>query len=318
MPTVSTFTSLISQLLPEPHAGLLSGILFGVKQTLDPELKAALIRTGTLHIVALSGMNITILTQIIAVSLERCIGRRWASVLVIPLIIGFIWFVGPSPSVIRAGIMGGITLVGTFFGKPVLGLWSWGIAVALMLIVKPLWITDLSFQLSVLASLGMILFGRDEEIRRCKDDKTSRPEDNKTIPFPELKKPQFREWNSKESEQEYANENRQPAVDFLRSTTYNLRSTLSRDLSTTLSAQVFTTPLLFFTFGRLSLISPLTNVLIVWTLPTLTVIGLLLVVCGVLFQPLGQVVAWVCWLFLEYIIRVILWTAKIPGGSIGL
>ena len=62
MPTLATFVEIINRVLPEPHAGLLSGILFGIKASISTELYDALVITGTLHIAALSGMNITILT----------------------------------------------------------------------------------------------------------------------------------------------------------------------------------------------------------------------------------------------------------------
>jgi competence protein ComEC len=279
MLTVQTFTSIINQLLPEPHAGLLSGILFGTKMSVDPVLKQALIATGTLHIIALSGMNITILTNMVSVSLLWLFPRKIAVLITIGVIIGFIFFVGLSASVVRAALMGGITLIGIVFGKNVWALWSWGVAVVLMLIARPLWITDLSFQLSLLASLGMILFGKN--------------------------KMEDREWNLGDSQ-------------LLSSIIYPLFQMLRTDLQTTLAAQTLTLPLLLFSFGRLSFVSPFTNVLIVWTLPIITVLGFLVVIGGYLFLPLGQVFAWFSWIFLEYIIQVILLTSRIPGASVGV
>ncbi len=276
MISVSTLTSIIEQFLPEPHAGLLSGILFGVKTSLDPSLKDALVTTGTLHIVALSGMNITMLTSLVNISLLWLFPRKIASGITIGVIIGFILFVGPSAPVIRAAIMGGITLLGIIFGKNVWALWSWGVAVVLMLGVKPLWITDLSFQLSVLASLGLILFG------------------NPVHP-PSTGSKMYREsWKQ------------------------SLISLLTRELRVTLAAQTLTIPVLLFSFGRLSFISPLTNILIVWTLPYITVLGFLVILGGIIFSPVGQMFAWGSWIFLEYVIQIIQWTAKIPFASITL
>ena len=307
MLSVSTFTSIISQLLLEPHAGLLSGILFGVKQTLDPELKNALIATGTLHIVALSGMNITILTTLVIQSFLLVFPRRIAIISAFIVVIGFILFVGPSPSVIRAGIMGGLTLVGVFFGKPVFALWSWGIAVVLMLIVTPMWITDLSFQLSVLASLGMIVFGSDKQNEKQVFARHPGEVQDLILDAPsacqnDKKKCFFREC---------------PIQGMDRYIIHQIFHLIRSDLHTTLSAQTLTIPLLFFTFGRLSLISPLTNVLIVWTLPIITVLGFLVALGGWIFLPMGQVSAWFAWIFLEYILEIITWTARIPGASLG-
>src|SRR5450759_2989190 len=110
MVTVATFTSVINQVLPEPHAGLLAGILLGTKNTLSKDFLAALTTTGTLHIIALSGMNISILADLSITTFLRVVSRRVASLLTILIIIGFVWFVGVSPSVIRAAIMGCLTL----------------------------------------------------------------------------------------------------------------------------------------------------------------------------------------------------------------
>ena len=295
MPSVSTFTSIINQLLPEPHAGLLSGIIFGTKMTVDPVLKQALVTTGTLHIIALSGMNITILTNIVTVSLLWIFPRKIATVATIATIIGFIFFVGPSASIIRAAIMGGITLIGVLFGKNAWALWSWGVAVICMLVFKPMWITDLSFQLSVLASLGMILFGEQKA-----ENKEQRTEN--------------REQRTESREQK--TENREQKAEVLNAYRSFVRL-MENDLRTTMAAQTLTIPLLLFTFGRLSFISPLTNVLIVWTLPAITVLGFLVSICGYLYFPLGQLFAWISWIFLEYIIQVIMWTSRIPGASVG-
>jgi len=295
MVSVSTFTSIINQLLPEPHAGLLSGILFGTKMSIDPLLKQALVSTGTLHIIALSGMNITILTNIVSISLLWIFPRRIATFATIAVIIGFIFFVGPSASIIRAALMGGITLIGILFGKNAWALWSWGVAVICMLVAKPMWITDLSFQLSVLASLGMILFG----------DQTK----------------ENRKWKVGVEAVPAGRQDRESKIDKrsnLLSIVHPLYSIILNDLQTTLAAQTFTIPLLLFTFGRLSFISPLTNVLIVWTLPIITVLGFLVATCGFFFLPLGQAVAWISWIFLEYIIQIITWTSRIPFANIGL
>jgi len=292
MPTVSTFTSVINQFLPEPHAGLLAGILFGVKASLDPALKQALITTGTLHIIALSGMNITILTNLVMLSLLWVVPRKIAVVLALFGITGFIFFVGPSASVMRAALMGGISLVGILFGKNVWALWSWGVAVVLMLVVRPVWITDLSFQLSALASLGMILFG-DEKMTV-----------NMHQPVAEC--------NCTGGEIR-----NQSLFDWVKILAQSLGSLLRTDACTTISAQVFTIPLLFFTFGRLSLIAPVVNALVIWTLPIITVLGFFVAVGGYIFLPLGQICAWISWIFLEYILQIIMWTSKIPFAGIG-
>ncbi|MFZ2024677.1 MAG: ComEC/Rec2 family competence protein [Microgenomates group bacterium] len=274
---VSLATAFIAQILPEPHAGLLAGILFGVKSVIPYELKNALQTTGTLHITALSGMNITILTGIFFSTFIVFLPRLYASILTIGVIGFFVWFVGYSPSVVRAAIMGCITLLTALTGYISIALCTWGITVVGMIVVHPTWVTDISFQLSVLASLGMILFsakGGAEGVQRMQSAK----------------------W-------QYIGK--------------NVYRWIQKELTTTLSAQVFTLPLILFTFGRISLISPLTNLLIGWTIPIITVLGLAVCLFGLFIPSVSYILGWGTWVFLEFVIRIVLWTGHIPFASIG-
>lgn len=266
--TVTDLTAIIGQLLPEPQAGLLSGILFGVKASFSDLLYDALITTGTLHIVALSGQNISILIGIVHFFLLRFVRRPIANIVSIAIIIGFILFVGPSASVIRAGIMGSITLIGISLGRQIFPLFVWALAVIIMLVLHPLWIGDLSFQLSAMATLGILLFGGKKQVQ-----------DNDNI---------------------------------------SLKSILSDDLRVTLAAGVFTIPIIMFAYGRISFVSPLSNLLIGWLIAPIMMGGFLMVVLGLIFLPLAHVVAWFVWVPLTFVLQVIVWTAKIPFASIGL
>lgn len=264
--SVAGFTSVLNQLLPEPHAGLLAGILFGVKASMTSGLYDALVTTGTLHIVALSGMNISILVKLMHRTLLRVASRRVTHLLTIFLIAGFVWFVGPSPSVVRAAVMGSLVLLSAILGRQNWTILTFILTCSLILLFKPEWIGDLSFQLSAAATLGIILFGN-------KVGEASR-------------------------------------------TSNVLWQFVENDLRVTLAAQVFTIPLILFTFERVSLISPVTNVLIGWTIPILTPLGMFVAVTGWIFLPMGQLLAWGAWVFLEYLLFVIELTANIPFASI--
>lgn len=255
--TVQTLTSVINQLLPEPHAGLLSGLLFGTKASLSRELYDALVKSGTLHIVALSGMNISIVAGIIGKAFMRFMSRRVASLLTILGITVFVWFVGPSASVVRAAIMGSISLLAVVAGRQYWSMFSWALAVSTMVLINIQWLFDISFQLSALATLGIILFGKTE------------------------------------------------------------KNLLLSDLRLTLAAQVFTIPLILFHFHRISLISPVSNVLIGWLIAPLTILGWLTVFAGFIWLPLGQMLAWVDWTLLQYLFTVVDITSKLPLASLG-
>ncbi|OGG03735.1 hypothetical protein A2W14_05095 [Candidatus Gottesmanbacteria bacterium RBG_16_37_8] len=150
------FLLVVNSLLPEPQASLLNGILFGVRGSISKSLYQSLIDTGTLHIIALSGMNITILTNLTA-RLTLFLGRK-ASCLITILLIGlFVLFVGPSPSIVRAAIMGSLSLTAIYFGRRYFGLLTLFLASLIMLLFNFSLMKNLSFQLSFLASLGIIL-----------------------------------------------------------------------------------------------------------------------------------------------------------------
>ncbi|MCX6794174.1 MAG: ComEC/Rec2 family competence protein [Candidatus Gottesmanbacteria bacterium] len=267
MVTVATFTSVINQILPEPHAGLLAGILFGTKAMLSKDFLEALTITGTLHIIALSGMNISILAGLSTTTLLRFVSRRVASLITVLIIIGFVWFVGVTPSVVRAAIMGSLTLLAIVLGRQTWSLLTYCFTIAIMLCIKPDWIGELSFQLSALSTLGIILFVNKSAGVALKGRNL-------------------------------------------------LQSLFEDDLRVTLSAQVFTIPLILFTFHRISLVSPLTNILIGWTIAPVTAIGMVTAIAGWIFLPLGYILGWVNWVLLEYLILVVQWTAKLPFSSV--
>ncbi len=78
-------------------------------------------------------------------------------------------------------------------------------------------------------------------------------------------------------------------------------------LITTISAIVATLPLILFQFGRLSVVAPLVNVLVLWLVPWLMLFGFLALIISWLFFPLGQAVAWVAGLGLNYVIIIVDW-----------
>lgn len=161
------FIPVINSLLPEPHASLLSGILFGVKTTLPRGFYTDLITTGTLHIVALSGINISILVSLVA-QITLFLGRKASSIFTIGLIVLFVIFVGPSPSVVRAAIMGSMSLIAVLAGRQNWGVLSLLLAAGIMLLYDFSLIKNISFQLSFLATFGIILANRNAKRQRKK------------------------------------------------------------------------------------------------------------------------------------------------------
>lgn len=264
---INPFLDVINQILPEPQASLLNGILFGVKTALPRDLYQALITTGTVHITALSGQNISILSRIIG-GITLPLGRKPSLLITFIIILGFVWFVGFEPTIIRAAIMGSLTLFAVYFGRRNWSLLSLILAAGMMLIINFDWLKTISFQLSFMATLGIILWGGVGN--------------------------------------KYSGSN--PVSELKREFVINLR--------TTLAAQVFTLPLIFIYFRQISLISPLTNVLIGSLIAPIMLLGLVASLFGWIFLPLGFICGLLVWVPLTVLIFIVELTARIPFAAI--
>lgn len=328
--TVQGLTAIINEVLPEPHAGLLAGLLFGTRATLPQDLYNSLVQSGTIHIIALSGMNIAILGRIITTAFTGLLGRRNASLLTLLAIVWFVWFVGPSATIVRAAIMGGISVLALVLGRQYWGLLSWAIAIGSMVGIHPAWITDISFQLSAVATLGIILFGGSSTVVSAaglviRSSMNTRGEDTKfsLIAFRAPRQYPYRNETFGTDKQEHEEprvayqENFVPtSARYMFGLGSILLNTVKEDLRLTLAAQVFTIPLILFYFRRLSLIAPIANVFITWSIPLLTGLGWATVLVGWIWFPMSYIIAWADWIFLEYIIRTVQILGFLPYAGI--
>jgi len=146
----------ISQSLPSPQAELLSGILLGQNKSLPAHLKLALRDTSTLHIVVASGQNLSMVAGFF-LSLAGLIKRKNALILGLLASIFYTILAGFQVPILRAAIMFGLAGVAQLFGRKNDGFRSIIMVGALMLLVNPKWITEISFQLSFLATFGVIV-----------------------------------------------------------------------------------------------------------------------------------------------------------------
>ncbi len=146
----------ISAAVPTPESGFLAGILVGAKGNVSPELKDAFARTGTSHIVALSGYNITILVTVLMALLAPLGARRsyWVAVLAIGL---FVVAVGAGASVVRAAVMGVLAMTAQRLGRLTDASMAMAVTAVLMCLYNPLVLRwDVGFQLSFLAFAGIV------------------------------------------------------------------------------------------------------------------------------------------------------------------
>ncbi len=151
-----TVSQTVRASLPEPQASLLLGMMIGVKDTLPSSFYEALRATGTLHVVVVSGYNITVLINTVA-KLLPFLSLKLRALVTAVLIFLFVSLVGFDPPVVRAAIMGAIALLSTVLGRQRNALRVLLITGGIMLTFSPRLAGDLSFQLSFLATLGLIL-----------------------------------------------------------------------------------------------------------------------------------------------------------------
>ena len=157
----SIFTSVINSYLPEPHASLLNGIIFGVNLKTTKEFYQQLKIVGLLHLVVLSGINITLLSSMISSS-TKFLSKQLSTLITILAIISFVIFVGPKAPIVRAGFMGLLTHVAIITGRKNYTLYVLFLSLIFILIFWPDWLKMISLQLSYGATLGIILFGQSQ------------------------------------------------------------------------------------------------------------------------------------------------------------
>lgn len=152
-----SLVSRINTYLPMKESGLLAGILLGSKNALSRENKAKLVSTGTLHIVVVSGYNIVLVASFF-LAFARYFGRKRTTLLALIAITLYSLLVGLEPPTMRALIMGAISLLAVLFGRQSQAFYALGLACLLMLLIDPSNLVDISFQLTVSATLGIIIF----------------------------------------------------------------------------------------------------------------------------------------------------------------
>jgi len=148
----------LQKLFKKPHSGLMEALLFGQEKNIPKTLKEKLNITNTRHIAAVSGMNVTIISILVLnFFLSLNLWRQQAFYLTLLLIFFYVLMIGFPSSAIRAAIMGILFLSAQYFGRLSSASRTIYLAGALMLLINPLLLKyDLGFQLSFLATLGLV------------------------------------------------------------------------------------------------------------------------------------------------------------------
>lgn len=151
----------LNKLFPEPSASFEAGLLTGSRKGIPDELLEAFNITGLTHIIAISGYNISLIIILIS-SLFKRASRKIKVPFIIVFIVLFTIFVGASAAVVRASIMGIISVMALWFGRQSQVINALLISALVMVLWNPVTLLyDVGFQLSFLATLGLILVGNN-------------------------------------------------------------------------------------------------------------------------------------------------------------
>lgn len=147
--------SKIERYLSEPHSSLVSGILIGVGNTMPKGFSGSLRDTGTTHIIAASGYNVTLISGFLVENL-KFLNRKWRYVVAVGFVWVFVVISGGSIPVLRAAIMGTITMVSMLFGRNSNIMQSIVLSVLVILLIDKYALESISFQLSFASTIGLI------------------------------------------------------------------------------------------------------------------------------------------------------------------
>jgi competence protein ComEC len=151
-----SFVDALNNALPPPESDLMAGLLLGAKQSLGKERLAEFARAGVSHVVVLSGYNITIVAESV-IAFFSLLPATFSFLIGCVSIILFTVLAGGGASALRATIMVLVALFARRFGRQYSAERAFGFAVVAMLLLNPLLLVfDPSFQLSILATIGIV------------------------------------------------------------------------------------------------------------------------------------------------------------------
>jgi competence protein ComEC len=144
--------------LDVPIGPLVSAMALGNEAVDLPfDVKDVFVRVGLAHALAASGFQVSLIVAAIISFTKRYLAKKWQFGLGLVGILAFVAMAGPQPSVLRAAVMGIAVLVGMLLARQLRPLNSLLLAAVVLLVIEPTWIWDVGFQLSFLATLGLVV-----------------------------------------------------------------------------------------------------------------------------------------------------------------
>lgn len=246
-----------SESLKRDQANLMSGIVIG-NVTISSQFKSKLATVGLTHVVAASGMNVTLVAGFVGWLLSGArIKRNWALVMTAGILIFYCGVTGFAPPIVRALLMCLAVFAGQAFGRKSAGFFSLIWAAYIMLWVDPSLLTNFSFLLSFASMMGQI------------------------------------------------------SVSNVRLSLPNLLQPFGEIFVQTGAAIAFTFPIVMIGFSTFSLVSMVSNFLVLWTIEPLMLLGGIAGIVGFTSIELAKIILIPAGVLLDYF----LWVVKVLSNE---
>ncbi len=237
--------SVIKRSMPEPEAGLIAGVVLGYKKDIGQELYEKMIKSGSVHIAVASGYNILLVGGVI-LSLGFWILKRPQAIgVAVAAMIFYAVLAGGEPPVVRAVWMAGFMYLGQAMGRSSVAYWILLLTAWVMLMIQPSLLASASFQLSVAASFGLMVI-----------------------------EPWLSRWLETRAGAGAGPYKGSGLVDLVERT----------GIMTSVATMIATMPIIWWHFGRMSLIGIVSNILILPFVPPLMILGVGMLVLPSLFS----------------------------------
>ena len=155
----TALASAIQRAVPAPESGLAQALLLGIRSELPQPVKESFRTAGMSHLLAISGLHVGVVMALTLGAASSIAGRNnpWAVLTTALVVWGYAVLSGLDPPVVRAAIMGSLFLAQGLLGRGIRGLTALLLAGAVMVLIDPLLLRSLSFQLSFTAMAGVIV-----------------------------------------------------------------------------------------------------------------------------------------------------------------
>ena len=269
----------LARALPEPQCSLAQGILLGQRAGIPDDLNRAFSRTGTAHLLAISGLHLSIVLAMFLGFGVMVFGRQrgiyiWLALTAIWL---YVLLIGMHPPIVRAAIMGSLFLMAEYLGRQGSAIIALAFAAAVMVGIQPQLLWGVSFQLSFMAMAGLVLLF-----------------------------PRFQAWGRRVVGAVFRDRERPVAAG----------SMVSDVFAASLSAVVLVWPLIAYNFGIFSLVSVPATFVSLPALPFIIITSALVAFVGLLAPLAAQVLGWLAWFFLSYMVVLVRAFDALPHSSL--